>query len=168
MMGYEIGNIVPFPNSSATSRTRLLAADPESSGPRILITEKWPGWREPVLERLKDLCKLPVGWDGYQGGPVDFRIAEFALRMLAAACGPDTPVPSIVPGPSGDLQVEWHLQSGDIELHVRAPNSVHAWRWTPDLGEDGEERSLTVDFTDVSHWIIDLTESARAIVPAAA
>ena len=109
-----------------------------------------------------------MGWNGYRAGPVEFRTANFALNMLKSVCGPDAPAPSVVPGVNGDLQIEWHLKNGDIELHVRAPNDVHAWRQTPTTHEDGEELTLTVDFTEIVRWIKELTEPASAAVSAAA
>jgi len=135
---------------------------------RVLMTERPTRWRAIVVDRLDQLCRLPVGWNGYHAGPVDFGTASFALNMLKSICDPEAPAPSVVPGVNGDLQIEWHLAKGDIELHVRAPNDVHAWRKTPDTNEDGDELVLTVDFTEVVRWIKDVTEPARAVVSAAA
>jgi hypothetical protein len=125
-------------------------------------------WPEKVVERLNELCSLPRGWNGYEAGPVSFSLALFAFRVLGTICGVDTPAPSIVPGASGDLQIEWHLMAGDIELHVRAPNDVVAWRLMSDTGPDGEERVLSTDFTVVARWIEDLLESSDATVGSAA
>jgi hypothetical protein len=135
---------------------------------RILIADRPDGWRQPIKERLDYLCQLSLGWDGYRARPVSFSTAHFALRLLESVCDSTTPAPSIVPGPSGDLQIEWHLKSGDIELHVRAPNDVHAWRETLSTGENGEELRLTIDFTLVARWVRNLSDPQRATVEAAA
>jgi hypothetical protein len=112
---------------------------------------------------------LPIGWDGYRAGPVAFSTAEFAFRVLDAICTQDTPAPSAVPGSSGDLQIEWHVHAGDIEIHVRAPNDVTAWRHMPPYtGPDGEELLLTNNFTEVARWIKNLLEPTSALVGAAA
>jgi len=135
---------------------------------RLLITEPSHGWRDAITARLDHLCRLPVGWDGYRAGPVSFTTANFALNVLQVICGPETLPPSIVPGTSGDLQIEWHLQGGDIELHFRAPYDVVAWRETPETGEDGEELELTIEFTQVAQWIKALVERSSAFITAAA
>lgn len=135
---------------------------------RILISERPLRWKDAVVARLDYLCKLPVGWNGYHAGPVDFSTAEFALSVLRRIGDADMPAPSIVPGVNGDLQMEWHVARGDIELHIRAPNDVRAWRETAETGEDGEELALTVDFTDVARWLKDLTEPKIAAVATAA
>jgi hypothetical protein len=125
------------------------------------------GWCETVIKRLNELCALQPGWDGYEGVPVPFENAHFAIAVLNSCCRADDPTPQIVPGTSGDLQIEWHLERGDIELHIMAPNDVHAWHADENTGFDGEEVSLTNDFTAVVRWIKNLTEPTRATVPAA-
>jgi hypothetical protein len=134
----------------------------------VLITDRPSAWRAQVVDRLNHLCCLPVGWNGYGAGPVNFQTADFALRVLDSVCSADTPAPSIVPGPSGDLQIEWHLETGDIELHIRAPYDVHAWCETAETGQTGQEVQLTIDFTAVAQWIKGLMEPTRAPVEAAA
>jgi len=139
-----------------------------SPNARTLITERPALWRGPTVARLDYLCRLPVGWNGYRAGPVSFNVAHFALRLLDAVCGPETPAPSLVPGSSGDLQIEWHSQTIDIELHIIAPNVVQAWRETPETGEDGQEVPLTIDFTEVAQWIKTLAEPSSAPIETAA
>lgn len=120
----------------------------------------------PVTKRLEDLIRLERGWDGYAGSPVSFVNATFALSMLKSICDSQTPAPQIVPGSSGDLQVEWHTLRGDVELHVRAPNDVHAWRAKSDGAE--EELSLANDFSAIVTWLNELVEPSIAIKAAAA
>jgi hypothetical protein len=122
-------------------------------------------WLQPVIHRL-ELIRLEHGWDGYNGSPVKFVNAVFALHVLESTCGPRSPVPQIVPGSSGDLQVEWHTLRGDVELHVKAPNDVLAWRSKTDGSE--EELALANDFSAIAAWINELGEPSIAVKTAAA
>jgi hypothetical protein len=124
------------------------------------------GWQDVVIDRLEQLIRLEEGWDGYAGFPVSFVNAKFAFHMLESICRPDTPAPQIVPGPSGDLQIEWHTSTGDIELWVRGPNDVHAWREISKT-QECEEQNLTTDFSTVSDWMEQITEP-RFVIAAAA
>lgn len=133
---------------------------------RVTISEVGGQWQGAVKQRLEDLVRLEEGWDGYSAFPVSFNNAMFAFRMLESICRSDTPAPQIVPGPSGDLQIEWHTLRGDIELWVRGPNNVHAWRQMSGSQED-EEIDLTTDFSAVSVWVKEATETTIA-VPATA
>jgi hypothetical protein len=91
----------------------------------------------------------------------------FALQMLEAICTEETPAPAIVPGSSGELQIEWHTEQGDVELLVRAPNNVRAWRWSPNAGDDGDEVELRNDFYQAAMWIREVTEPEIAVQAAA-
>lgn len=135
---------------------------------RLMVFEPCHGWREAVMNRLEELVRLEFGWDGYRGVPVTLENATFALRMLEAVCGPNAEAPQIVPGASGDLQIEWHSLKGDIELHVRGPNSVHAWRHLVGKVEDGDNLELTNDFSAVAAWVKEQTEPNLAPATAAA
>jgi hypothetical protein len=123
------------------------------------------GWRDAVNDRLEQLICLEEGWDGYAGIPVSFVNAKFSFHMLESICRPDTPAPQIVPGPSGDLQIEWHASAGDIELWVRGPNDVHAWRGISET-QECEELNLTTDFSAVADWVKQITEPRIAIAAA--
>lgn len=135
---------------------------------RLQITERPSNWRDEVVRRLNVLCALPLGWDGYGAGPVSFQNAHFALRVLDSVCGVDAPAPSVIPGVSGDLQLEWHAIDSDVELHIRSPYDVHAWRETEETGDDGEELFLTSDFTAISAWVSALGAKRRVTDTAAA
>jgi hypothetical protein len=135
---------------------------------RVVVFEPRPAWREAVMKRLGELVRLEPGWDGYRGEPVSLENATFALRMLEAVCGPDSPIPQIVPGASGDLQIEWHALNADIELHVQAPNSVHAWRQLVGVSGEGDDLDLTNEFSTVAAWVREMTEPDLAVTTAAA
>ena len=103
--------------------------------------------------RLQELCELPNGWDGYQAKTVSYEVANFAFAMLKQIYIAGTAPPQIVPGPNGDLQLEWHTECGDVELHVSAPYKVHAWRSFVAAPENAEECELTSNFTPIARWV---------------
>jgi hypothetical protein len=133
---------------------------------RLPVTEPDQKWRPEVINRLQELLRLDEGWDGYNGQPISLLNAHFALRVLEATCSSRTSVPQIVPGTSGDLQIEWHTDRADIELHVRAPNDVFAWHRNASTGPDGEEVILTNNFIVVANWIEDLERPGAAAAAA--
>lgn len=135
---------------------------------RDTLNEPHTKWLDPVLGRLQELLRLHQGWYGYNGVAVTFANAYFTIRMLEATCGPNTPVPQIVPGVAGDLQIEWHTLKGDVELHVRTPNVVHAWSSVEGRHPEEEEISLTNDFSLIANWVKEITESPIAASAAAA
>lgn len=157
-------------NDLFSSAARSLAVNSHSisrvaqmrSPHRTIVTEPHREWAERVKARLDELCRLPHGWNGYGAPPVVFSSANFTLSMLQECCASNMATPSIVPGAYGDLQVEWHLASGDVELHVHAPYRVSAWRSVAQ-NDDGETVELINDFSVVSSWIRELSEASRAV-----
>lgn len=136
------------------------------TGMPTLVRE--PTWIEDAYDRLQELIRLENGWDGYVGRPVSLANAIFALRVLESTCDDRTPKPQIVPGTAGDVQIEWHLPTGEIELHVLAPNEVHAWRAVGHDGNPQQEIQLTNEFFAIADWLDELTEASLGPNAAAA
>lgn len=160
-------------DSSAFSRINAAASSvtsfPYGGHRRVNLTDPNINDWEDVKNRLSELSRLPVGWDGYNAGPMRFEVGYFAAEIIRNVCDQNTQhSPSIIPGSNGDVQVEWHHNGNIIELHIRNPYDVVAWRTNESLGENGEELYLTTDFTVVSSWLRDFAETAHADSTAAA
>jgi hypothetical protein len=149
----------PSTDATAFSGGRVIPLGANQA--RLIVNQPQGAWWESVKNRLDELVALPPGWDGYAGVPVSFSNANYAVKVLEAVCGENSQPPQIVPGSSGDLQLEWHFPTGAIELHVRAANDVLAWYRDDTTGPDGIELSLTTNFIATSKWLEDL-ESASA------
>jgi hypothetical protein len=135
---------------------------------RRIVPHNAGPWVQAVTDQCERLIRLPPGWDGYRAPPVSLTNAAFAISMLASICPDTSPVPDIVPGNRGDLQAEWHIRGYDIELHVRGPNDVDAWRRSPSTSADGEDLHCRADFTVVAMWIEELIRHSDAPFTAAA
>lgn len=151
---------------TSTINSAVFTSEPHPSFGRFrrVVQECQHTWWQTVVQQLNELGELERGWDGYRAGPVRFDTANFALRLLEAACREDTPAPQIVPGADGDLQLEWHLATGDIELHVRGPLQVSAW-----ASIDGQEEvaELTNDFALPAQWLSKIAGQQFAAAAAA-
>ncbi len=120
---------------------------------RIIVDHSERGRGHEIRRKLEKLVRLPKGWDGYAARPVSLLTAFFSAELLAKVCASETPLPVFVPGPSGDLQLEWRGLRSQIEVHILAPNRVEAFR----EGSDGvdDEIFLTTDFTQLADWLED-------------
>lgn len=146
-------------SSAAFSNAATGVTSLNRPGIRRIVSEPVHSWYSGVNNRLNHLVRLPTNWNGYLAGPVEYHVASFTVNMLLSACSADTAEPAIVPGPNGDLQVEWHLGDYDIELHVTAPFAVKAVRF---FGEECDELDLTNDFTVVSEWLREMENAVAA------
>ena len=85
---------------------------------RAYIKSTEPKWQKAVLRKMVELMDLPSGWDSYGAMKPNREAAMFALEVLERLMHVDTPVPSIVPSHSGGIQLEWHLNQVDLEIHT--------------------------------------------------
>lgn len=67
----------------------------------LLLSQRDDNWNVPVRDKMTELCALPKGWDGYNGLPTRFDVAQFATSLLECIYKEKTPFPSIVPLANG-------------------------------------------------------------------
>jgi hypothetical protein len=141
--------------------------DHSAFSPRRVIVRQPPiVWWDALQARLNELTALPRGWDGYNGQPVSYICAMFAATVLERVYETNLPLPALVPGADGSLQIEWHVSDFDIELDVLDANKVVARRY--DCRSDTEqEEQLSNDFTVVSTWVEDLMARQQGAAAAA-
>jgi hypothetical protein len=85
-------------------------------------------WMPRAEERLGELARLPLGWDGHSGRPLSPLIADYAFQLLEKLMlRPGVPLPSITPLSYGGLMLEWHRRGWDVEIEVDAPASHHVF-----------------------------------------
>jgi hypothetical protein len=154
-------------NAGSTSMAAAVRHEFSRNISREIDSANSASWWAAVDRLLAELVALEPGWDGYQGLPVRRENAAFAKSMIGNICGPDSPLPQIVPGASGDLQVEWHTLGGDLELHVSRPYRVSVW-FEKSTENDSRELELTSDFKTISIWLNEITETELAAEPATA
>ncbi len=109
-------------------------------------------WRNNVSQRLNELCALDTNWDGYGAQPVNYTNARFVEYMLVAIYNTEFPTPFIAPGVDGDLQVEWHIDGWEIELHCVSPRKVNTTFYNPN-SKEGIEIELDSNFNIVVKWM---------------
>lgn len=131
---------------------------PNKQPARLAVPNPDIQWWDSILNRLEYLVHLKNGWDGYRAPPVNFLNAYFAGNVLQTICNSDSPEPSIVPGSSGDLQIEWDLESLELEIHIIEPNLVAVWFKNASTGDDGEEFVVTNNFIKVSQILNQIGE----------
>jgi hypothetical protein len=95
-------------------------------------------WMLRAAERLKELTRLPPGWDGHAGHPLSPPIADYTFQLLEKLMlRPGVPLPSITPLAYGGVMLEWHRRGWDIEIEIDAPTSHHVF--TRELATSAEE-----------------------------
>lgn len=114
-----------------------------SSVLRIRIHGIEPRWLYPALAAFQQLIDLPAGWDSYDAQPITERAITAATRAMADYVPTNAPPPSVVPGSSGSVQLEWHHGGADVEMHVSPDGDVTAF--IADGTDESEFDYITAD-----------------------
>jgi hypothetical protein len=109
-------------------------------------------WSKKINDRLQELIRLPIGWDGYNGIPVSFQHATFAMSLLQHLYYEGLPLPHIVPGNDGSLQIEWHRNNFDIEIDVMGPYDVFAVLYNCN-DDSSRDIHLEKEFSELRVWV---------------
>lgn len=86
----------------------------------------YPFELETAIEESRKLLSLEKDWDGEGSPPVETETWERAIaflrkhaRFLVNCASHDVPIPEILPGPQGSIDIHW--ESNDLELLVNIP-----------------------------------------------
>ena len=80
-----------------------------------------------VVEKLCELRQLPAGWDSYSAPAIKPDACWFAIEILSKTLRSGTPLPQIVPSSVGGVQLEWHEEGIDLEIHVTGTYQADVW-----------------------------------------
>lgn len=124
-------------------------------GGRVVIQPGRQEWFRILKGRLGELLALRAGWDGYQAKPIGLETAFFVAKILETLYVDELQAPSLVPGSDGSVQIEWHVSDWEIELLVKGPYKIEAYRCNDEL-EIEDEDEATTDYTVLYGWLREL------------
>jgi hypothetical protein len=135
-LAYDLDYSERTSGTSSTAQPRPA----RSSGSQIVaFSQTRTDWQPFAARRLNEIIRLPVGWDGHQGKPVNATIASYSYNLLEALLTmPAVPMPSITPLSYGGLVLEWHRRGWDVEIEIDAPASHHLFAHELASGEEWE------------------------------
>nr|WP_250808213.1 hypothetical protein [Neorhizobium tomejilense] len=122
----------------------ILGFDPTKIAGGLWASDSAYAQRSGVARKLSELMRLKEGWDGYRGRPLSPAVADRVHAILATCLADTGRYPSIVPGPSGDVQMEWHWGGIDLEVIVTERPMVEVWIGTDTVGDQGEAHSFAL------------------------
>ena len=87
-------------------------------------------WVIAAARKLERLGTLPQDWDSYGGLPLKAGAREITVRVLGWLQREDLPIPAVVLGSAGTVQLEWRCGGKELEV---------------DLGDGREIDFVTID-----------------------
>lgn len=133
---WDSGRTWQPPMLPASRAQRRLLTDPivakltlPSSEVELVVPQPEPSWLYPILSRLQHLSRLGENWDSYSGHPPTDTSVFTTLAVVVRLLRDQGDVPAIVPTSEGGIQVEWHRDSGELEIRVGPDGELSAFRF---------------------------------------
>ena len=90
---------------------------------QIEISSRLPTWLPETVNSLNSLLALADNWDSYGACRISHETTLATIQVLCFVMEEQTPLPSIVPTPSGNIQLEWHRFGIDLEVEITSSKS---------------------------------------------
>lgn len=90
------------------------------------------------VEGIAALLTLPPGWNSYAAKPIAPQNAIRAIRLVWDLLQPGVGAPLVVPRVRGGIQLEWHTETGDIEIYIDSPDQITFFTEHAESGESAE------------------------------
>ena len=145
------------------SSTRVLVKKAVKAPPkRLEIPKGIPSGRvaprfESALTRLAEHARLPQNWDTYDAPPPDKDAVSHAYRVLlamsAAATGPATTPPTVVPVSDGSIGIEWVAGRRELHVYSMADGTFEILKSAGD--QDTESTGTLDDVRAAIRWFVE-------------
>jgi hypothetical protein len=114
------------------------------------------GWVIEAAKKLESLARFRTGWDSYGGLPLKREARGLTMQVLGWLQKYDLPVPAVVLGSAGTVQLEWRDKGKELEVELRDNNTIEYLKVHPN-GEI-EEGEAAVDPSgrvvhDLTRWL---------------
>jgi hypothetical protein len=81
-------------------------------------------WVIEAAKKLESLGRFRVGWNSYGGLPLAKGAKSLVLQVLTWLRKEELPVPGVVLGSGGNVQLEWRANGKELEIDLRDSNSI--------------------------------------------
>jgi hypothetical protein len=134
----------------------MLVQQTAISGGTLVLSGSTASWVLDAAKKLEALGKLPAGWDSYGGLPLDSNAKKLTVSVLGWLGGNDLPVPAVVLGSAGTVQLEWRAKGKELEVELGKDNAVEFVKVYPngDIEEGEEKANLPQRLRGLTRWLL--------------
>lgn len=113
-------------------------------------------WVVEAAKKLDRLGRFRVGWDSYGGLPLKPSAQNLTLQVLDWLREDELPVPAVVLGSGGTVQLEWKAKGKELEVELRDNDSIEFVKVSPSgTIEEGETSvNLSGKLHDLTSWLL--------------
>jgi hypothetical protein len=138
------------------SQLGMLVGQTSLSNGTLALNGSQASWVLEAAKKLDSLRLLQGGWDSYGGLPLDQEAKKLTVSVLGWLEGEELPVPAVVLGSCGNVQLEWRLSGRELEVDLRPDNTVEFVKIDKAnvIGEGEENSNLPLKLRGLSWWLI--------------
>jgi len=147
-LGIPISGRIRLPTGTVHSATTLTCY--------ISLGSQTADWVLEAAKKLEVLGRLRRGWDSYGAVPLKRGTKELTLRVLGWLGRDDLPVPAVVLGSGGTVQLEWRTKGKELEVELRDNDTIEYVKVFPagDIEEGETAGNLSAKVQDLSQWLL--------------
>lgn len=112
-------------------------------------------WVVEAAKKLEALGRFQAGWDSYEGLSLRPGAKHLTLQVLGWLRKDELPVPAVVLGSAGTVQLEWRAKGKELEVELRDNDTIEYVKVSA-AGEveEGETTSdLSRKLHDLTSWL---------------
>jgi len=112
-------------------------------------------WVVEAARKLEALGHLRANWDSYGGKPLNQGIKKFTVQVLKSLRNEDLPIPAVVLGSGGTIQLEWHVKQKELEVELRDDNTIEFMKvlQNGDTTEGEARDNVAAALRGLSRWL---------------
>jgi hypothetical protein len=156
VLALAYSSIPPATPGRRSSFQPQVGVSPTALADTLYLTEDTADWVLEAAKKLEDLGRFRADWDSYGGLPLQRGSKQLALRVLGWLRRKDLPVPCVVLGSAGTLQLEWQSRGKELEVGLRDDNSIEYVKAFPSgrIEEGVDSYDLQGRVQDLTAWLV--------------
>jgi hypothetical protein len=127
------------------------------SGDALIISACTAPWVIDAVKKLEALGKLSTGWDSYGGLPLSLNAKRLTVSSLGWLENKNLPVPGVVLGSAGTVQLEWRVKGRELEIELGKDDTIEFLKVQPNgEAEEGQEKiNVPQRLRGLTSWLLN-------------
>jgi hypothetical protein len=133
----------------------MLVEQTTISAGRLVLHGSSAPWVIDAAKKLEAIGRLSTGWDSYGGAPLDPDAKRLTVNALGWLENDYLPVPAVVLGSSGSVQLEWRANGRELEVELDKNGIEFVKIHADSTIEEGEEKAnLPQELQRLTWWLM--------------
>jgi hypothetical protein len=141
---------------SYTSPWGMVVEHTAITGSTLAMSGTSAPWVLDAAKKLEAIGKLPAGWDSHGGLTLDPNARKLTASVLGWLGNDNLPVPAVVLGSGGTVQLEWRAKGKELEIELGNDNTIEFVMVNPggEIEEGHQNVGLPQKLRGLTWWLM--------------